>query len=78
MQTVSNPPPPTSTNPMLSLGNNLNNPPLPPPILDFLRFKVAGIQVHGPEGQTYFYQVAEHCVTCVDGGVAPLVIDTHA
>lgn len=39
---------------------------------------VAGIQIHGPEGKTYFCQVPEHCVTCVDGEVKPMVIDSYA
>eukprot|EP00904_Undaria_pinnatifida_P010298 jgi/Undpi1/6399/HiC_scaffold_20.g08880.m1 len=39
---------------------------------------VAGIQIHGPEGKTYFCQVPEHCSTCVEGEVKPLVIDSYA
>lgn len=39
---------------------------------------VAGIQIHGPGGKTYFCQVPEHCVTCVKGSVSPLHIDSYA
>ncbi|CAM9701393.1 unnamed protein product [Choristocarpus tenellus] len=28
---------------------------------------VAGIQIHGPGGKTWFHPVPEHCITCVKG-----------
>ncbi|CAM9844616.1 unnamed protein product [Discosporangium mesarthrocarpum] len=33
---------------------------------------IAGIQVHGPGGKTYFYPVTDHCQTVVKGVKSPL------